>query len=350
MGLGCLGTGWWDDSSAHLLAFRKEGLWICSCLYCSWPAPCLLNPACLTSASSRRLQLPGFFQLPSEHSATGINPRVLGAGQSLIPSVTFGRVSRGMSYVCLLRFKSALLFARLFVFLEFKVPRGAGQKGWCFPRIAAYVLPHANSSPSNFSLHKQVGEKGREPDSVPGCICCHSSIAAFTPYPKFLQPLPSLRAAHRLPSHAHLLQVCSVFVQLLASSSTPCASPLGWWTSKIAAWVKQSLKGNCLLSYSLLPVVAWESCFVSSGRQQGSRAYYILVFTFSSQLKYPQGAHFLCLKQPFWIIMSSKIPFRLCFKCWKVSQARKQVENSCFLQGRETVNPTIIIQRCTQKA
>lgn len=271
-----------------------------------------------------------------------------------------------MSCVCLLYFKSALLFARLFVFLEFKIPRGGRQKGkgWCSPRIAAYVLPHANSSPSNFSHHKQVEEKGRKPESVLGRIRCHSSVATcclLLHTPKFLQPLLSLLAAHRLPSHTHRLQLRWMSSQRLCSSwpapqhsdTAPCASPLGWWTSKLAAWVKQGLKGNCLVSYSLLPTVAWGGWFVSWGTQQSSRAYYILVFTFSSQLKYPQGTNFLCLKQPFWIIMEFSMTFCLCFKCWKISQTRKQVENSCFLQGRdvcrETVNSTIILQYCTQK-
>lgn len=73
---------------------------------------------------------------------------------------------------------------------------------------------------------------------------------------------------------------------------------------------------------------------VSWGKQQGSKAY-ILIFTSSSQFKYPQGTNFLCLQRSFSIIMLLKIPFCLFFKCCKVFQKMMQEENSCFLLGRD---------------
>lgn len=47
-------------------------------------------------------------------------------------SVTFGKVSRGMHCACILHFKSTLLFASLFIFLEFQIPKGFRLKGKSF--------------------------------------------------------------------------------------------------------------------------------------------------------------------------------------------------------------------------
>lgn len=119
---------------------------------------------------------------------------------------------------------------------------------------------------------QQVEEKSKEPDwAIPSAI--PPSLPPFsTSVPKFFQPLPSLLASSCSPSHSHLLQVSRQSSQHLHSSqpvpqqldTATCASPVGWWMKNIAGYVMCKAESHryCLVSYSLLHIMAGESWFL----------------------------------------------------------------------------------------
>lgn len=156
-----------------------------------------------------------------------------------------------MRYACLLHFKSTLPLVRLFIFLEFQIPKGVRQKGkgLCFPRITAYVLSHTKPPTFHTTNMQQVEKKGREPDSILDYTQCYSSITASLFYsilqippassfpscclsPTLPRSLPPSLLTEHSSQHLHSSQPAPQ-----QSDTATCASPVGWWMKSIASYV-----------------------------------------------------------------------------------------------------------------
>lgn len=226
----------------------------------------------------------------------------LGAGQGLIPlwhleeclgecTVPAFCISRALYY----------LLAFLF-FLNFRFLRGLDWKGrvFCFPKITAYVLFHANWIPPNFSHHKCAAGRGKKAESLIRYWAIPSAIPLLlspfsAPIPKFL-PFSCLLPTFTFSrSPVRAAGTSRALGQRSESDTATWAPPVGWRMRNIAGYVmcKAESHRSHLVSCSLRQMITRESWFVAPGRQQSSKAYYILIFIFSSQFIYPQGTNLL---------------------------------------------------------